>query len=126
MHCSDTPQPTAAQARAMERIRRADRRYFERHPDRLHRLRRADEAEVVHAAAAGWPPVLRGLPEGCAWFVAIQMDWLFERRGWAIVALPCETVADIPEEACAELFDNREEEGWRAPPRLPSTWGSGR
>jgi hypothetical protein len=46
--------PDAAQARAMDRIRRADRRYSERHQDRLHRLRRAIKAEVLHAAAAGW------------------------------------------------------------------------
>jgi hypothetical protein len=115
--------PEAAQARAMDRIRRADRRFFERHPDRLHRLRRAETAEVLHAAAGGWPAVLRGLPEGRAWFAVIQMDWLFERRGWAIVALPCETDTDIPEEACAELFDSSEEEGWRAPPPPPIARG---
>lgn len=118
--------PASAVTRAMERIRRADRRYFERHPDRLHRLRRAEKAEVLHAAATGWPSVLRGLPEGHAWFAVIQMEWLFERRRWVIVALPGETVTAIPEDACAELFDNLEEEGWRAPPPRSSAWGFGR
>lgn len=123
MHSSDKPPPTAAQALAMDRIRRADRRYFERHQDRLHQLRRAEKAEVLHATAGGGPAVLRGLPEGHAWFAVIQMDWLFERQLWAIVALPCETETDIPEEACAKLFDSSEEEGWRAQPPPPRAWG---
>jgi hypothetical protein len=76
---------------------------------------------VRHAAAAGWPAVLRGLQEGHAWFAVIHMDWLFERRRWAIVSLPCETVTDIPEDACAKLFDSCGEEGWRAP---PDAWGA--
>jgi len=97
----------------MDRVRRADRRYFERHQDRLHRLRRAEKAEVLHAAVTGWPAVLLGLPEGCGWFAVIQMEWVFERRRWAIVALPSETETDIPEDACADLFNSSEEEGWR-------------
>lgn len=78
----------------IDRVTAADRKFFERHPDRSHRLRLAAEAEAEIAQLGAEET----LPAGIRWFVAVRQV----APGMRLRAFGAETDAD--EATCAEVF----------------------
>jgi hypothetical protein len=56
----------------VDKATQSDRRFFERRPDREHRLRRADRAEILQTALLSNGEFDIHPPPGLAWFVAVK------------------------------------------------------
>ena len=84
----------------LELLSAGDRRFFDRHKHRNHRLRPAAPIEIEQAdILAGPPPAER---RGMRWFTLVK-QFAPGMRGRTLIALP-EAAEDISERECDEIF----------------------
>lgn len=85
----------------LDRVCASDRRFFERRPERQHRIRRASRVEIEHREiiAGGSAP-----PFGMAVFVAVRnVTPGFRLRSHFIAGADADT--DLPEDLAQTIFD---------------------
>ena len=87
----------------IDAVLEGDRRFFERFPERRHRVRIAARAEVENLRAAVRRPL--HLPEGCQYLTAVRHVAPGVRARVFLYATT-DAPTDLPEEVAAEIFHN--------------------
>jgi hypothetical protein len=92
-------------AKLVDKATQSDRRFFERRPDREHRLRRAHRAEVLQAAALSNGEFDVDPGQGLAWHVVVRNLCNGVRLRQFVPFLENADSDLAPEEVCKELFE---------------------
>jgi hypothetical protein len=90
-------------AEAVDKATASDRLFFERHPDRDHRIRHAHTAKIKQARIAKGEALIP-LPAGWAWFVVVR-NMCRGARLRQFIQLHGDAETDLGEEICLDLFE---------------------